>query len=164
MPKLVKDNALADCGRAFLAKDATLDSITRSNDVVPLSLWLEHLDQCKARGIDAVWVDSDELTEPLAPSLEELSLVAIHFPTFMDGRGFSTGRILRERLGFTGEIRAFGNVIQDQMHYLLRCGFNAFALREGTDLESALISLQDFTEHYQAAVVQDKPLFLRRSA
>lgn len=164
MPKLVKDNAIIECGRSILARDATLDSIGTRTDIVPLALWLAHADECKARGIDAVWADSDQLTEPLASHLSALSLVAINFPSFMDGRGFSTGRILRERLGFAGEIRAIGNVIQDQMHYLLRCGFNAFALREGTDLESALASLQDFTEHYQAAVVQDKPLFLRRSA
>lgn len=162
MPKLVNNNAIIDCERVTLPKDATPDSISSARDIVPLNLWLSHTPTCKAQGIDAVWVDSDELTEPLTAHLQDLALVAIHFPTFMDGRGFSTGRILRERLGFKGEIRAFGHVIQDQMHYLLRCGFNAFALREGTDLESALASLQDLSEHYQAAVIQDKPLFARR--
>ena len=163
MPKLVKDNAIVDCNRSFLAKDADLSAVTGAGAVVPLALWLAHKAECQAAGVDAVWLDSDELPDALAGDLDALSLVAIHFPTFMDGRGFSTGRLLRERLGFGGEIRAFGQVIQDQVHYLLRCGFNAFALREGTNLESALASLGDFSEHYQAAVVQDKPLFLRRA-
>lgn len=163
MPKLVKDAAIAECNRPFLSKDATLEAVTASTTVVPLALWLSHKDALIERGIDAVWVDSDEAIDPLKDQLKQLTLVAIHFPAFADGRGFSLGRMVRERFAFNGEIRAFGNVIQDQAHFLKRCGFNAMDFREGTDLESAIQSLRDFSEHYQAAVDQPKPLFRRRA-
>ncbi|UTA46368.1 DUF934 domain-containing protein [Simiduia sp. 21SJ11W-1] len=164
MPKLVKDGAIAECSRQFLAKDATLDAITGSTDVVPLALWLAQKEALTSRGIDAVWVDTDETVDELRDSLNQLTLVAVHFPAFADGRGFSLGRLVRERFAFNGEIRAFGNVIQDQAHFLKRCGFNAMDFRAGTNLESAIQSLMDFSEHYQAAVDQPKPLFRRRAS
>jgi len=71
---------------------------------------------------------------------------------------------LRERYGFTGELRAIGHFIRDQMCYLRRCGVNAFAFaNEETDLEAALKSLNDFTEYHQASVDQPLPLFRRRA-
>jgi uncharacterized protein (DUF934 family) len=82
----------------------------------------------------------------------------------MDGRSFSTARLLRERYGFTGELRAVGNFIRDQLCYLRRCGVNAFAFtREDMNLEDALKSLGDFSEYYQASVDQPLPLFRRRA-
>lgn len=163
MPKLIKHAAIVECGRQYLPADANLDSVSTASDIVPLALWLAEKPALQARGITAVWLASDQLADPLTGDLAELELVAIQFPTFMDGRGFSSGRLLRERLGYRGEIRAFGHVIQDQLHFLWRCGFDAWDLREGTNLDSALASLKDFSEHYQAAVQQPKPLFLRRA-
>lgn len=165
MPKLVKDGALVECNRPILPKDSALEAVDAAGAqaVVPLALWLEHTETLTAQGITGVWVDSDESVEPLRDQLAQLDLVAIRFPAFADGRGFSLGRLVRERFKFRGEIRAFGTVIQDQMHYLKRCGFNAMDLRPGTDLNSAIASLADFTEHYQAAVDQPKPLFRRRA-
>ena len=162
MPKLVKDGAIVECHRVVLEKDATLSDIIDATNIVPLSLWLGNRDACKAHGIDALWIDSEQTATALTDDLGTLSLIAIRFPTFMDGRGFSIARILRERMNFQGEIRAIGNVIQDQMHFLMRCGFNAMDLRAGTNLEAAIESLEDFSEHYQDAVVQPKPLFRRR--
>ena len=163
MPKLVKDSAIVECERTLLAKDVALSDVQNATDIVPLDLWLTNREGCKALGVNAIWIDSEQTVEALAEDLDNLTLVAIRFPTFMDGRGFSIGRLLRERMKFSGEIRAFGNVIQDQMHFLMRCGFNAMDLRPGTNLEAAIQSLQDFSEHYQAAVIQPKPLFRRRA-
>jgi len=98
---------------------------------------------------------------PLFEHLRAIPLVAINFPVFTDGRGFSYGRELRER-GFTGELRASGHFIRDQMTYLARCGFDAFQLADESVLDEALASLQDFSEHYQAAIDQPLPLFRRR--
>jgi len=82
----------------------------------------------------------------------------------MDGRSFSTARILRERYGFKGELRAIGNFIRDQLCYLRRCGVNAFAFANpDTNLEIAVKSLTDFSEYYQASVDQPLPLFRRRA-
>lgn len=163
MPKLIKDGVIVDDQRQLVAKDASLSDVSGAHYVVPLALWLANKAKLSAQGVDAVWIDSDETAEQLGEDTAELALIAVNFPAFADGRGFSTGRLLRERFKFTGELRAVGQVIQDQAHFLLRCGFNALDLRAGTNLESALASLSDFSEHYQCAVDKPKPLFARRT-
>ena len=88
--------------------------------------------------------------------------VEINFPKFGDGRGFSIARLLRERYGYKGELRAVGQVARDHLHYMEQCGFDAFLLRDGEDVEEALAAFDDFSEHYQATVAQPVPLFRRR--
>ena len=88
--------------------------------------------------------------------------MVLNFPAFKDGRGFTTARLLRERHGYKGEIRAVGDVGRDQMFYMQRCGFNAFEVRSDRDLEDALRALDDFTVTYQAAADQPLPLYRRR--
>ncbi|KZY83862.1 oxidoreductase, partial [Oleiphilus sp. HI0069] len=109
-----------------------------------------------------VWLDSDEEPEALAPYLDKLPAIAINFPKFVDGRGYSYARILRDRLNFEGEIRAIGDILHDQLFYLKRCGFDAYAVREDKDIEVAQEGLSDFTESYQAASFMNQPLFRRR--
>ena len=87
----------------------------------------------------------------------------MNFPKFTDGRGYTTARLLRERYAYLGEIRAIGDVLRDQLQNLRRCGFDAFAVREGRDLEDALRGFADFSEHYQTAVTEPQPLFRRRA-
>jgi uncharacterized protein (DUF934 family) len=98
----------------------------------------------------------------VADRLGAAERVEVNFPRFTDGRGYSIARLLRERYGFTGELRAVGDVQRDQIFYLSRCGFDAFLLREGEDAEGALAALQDFSEAYQASVERPQPLFRRR--
>jgi uncharacterized protein (DUF934 family) len=91
--------------------------------------------------------------EELAPDIPGLSLIAVEFPNPGDGRGYSQGRLLRERLGFRGELRAVGNgVRQDQVFLLGRCGFDAFELAPGEDFESARRALSRYDVAYQAGV------------
>ena len=99
---------------------------------------------------------------PLFDALDDIPLILINFPAFMDGRGFSYARELRER-GYTGELRAVGHFIRDQLTYLARCGFNAFQMADDSQLEDALHSLDDLSEYYQAATDQPLPLFRRRA-
>lgn len=108
-----------------------------------------------------VTLEPDQPPCSIEIELHRLALVAINFPVFTDGRGFSSARELRE-LGYSGEIRATGHFIRDQLHYLKRCGFDAFELADGVDPEQWLQSLADFTESYQASVDQKEPLFRRR--
>jgi uncharacterized protein (DUF934 family) len=91
-------------------------------------------------------------------------MVAVHFPKFNDGRGYSSARLLRERLGFAGELRAVGDVLRDQLFLLARCGFDSFALRADQDPASALSAFKDFSVRYQAATDEVLPLFRRRTA
>ena len=74
----------------------------------------------------AVALANTDPVEELAPHLGELRLITLHFPKFSDGRAYSQARLLRGRLGYEGELRATGNVLQDQLPFMLRCGFDAF--------------------------------------
>lgn len=127
--------------------------------IVPLALWQQHTDQDDL----APWLPSEtELTPALAETLEKAALVAIDFPAFTDGRGYTLARLLRERFGYAGEVRAIGDVLIDQLYYMTRCGFDALALRDDQELESALKALTAFSVSYQPAVDLNEPLFARR--
>jgi uncharacterized protein (DUF934 family) len=100
----------------------------------------------------------------LAASLGRLKLVAVNFPKFGDGRGYSIARLLRERYGYRGELRAVGEVARDHLYFMAQCGFDAFQLRAGEDPQEALDAFNDFSEAYQASVARPLPLFRRRRA
>jgi uncharacterized protein (DUF934 family) len=127
--------------------------------IVPLARWQAHEGSTEL----APWLSSDtELTPELAEELAAAPLIAIDFPKFTDGRGYSLARLLRERYGFDGEIRAVGDVLVDQAFFLTRCGFNALSLRQDQWLEDALRALNAFSRAYQPAVDVDEPLFRLR--
>ena len=100
----------------------------------------------------------------VAARLTGAARVEVNFPKFGDGRGYSIARLLRERHGYRGELRAVGQVARDHLHYMEQCGFDAFLLRDGEDVAEALAAFDDFSEHYQATVAQPVPLFKRRGA
>ncbi len=108
-----------------------------------------------------VRISSDKLPADIL-DLARLALVAIEFPRFTDGRGYSVGRMLRDRHGFRGELRAVGWVLRDQLYYMERCGFNAFELKPGKPLESALEAFTEFSGTYQAGVDDPRPIYRRR--
>jgi uncharacterized protein (DUF934 family) len=166
MPKLIKDGAIVENIWTLIAKpevEATVD-LTATNIIVPLQVWLTNKSQLQSRKDVGVWLDSDETADQIATDAQSLPLIAVNFPLFMDGRAFSTARLLRERYAFKGELRAIGNLIRDQLCYLRRCGVNAFAFSNPEiKLEEALKSLNDFSEYYQASVDQPLPLFRRRA-
>lgn len=98
----------------------------------------------------------------VAGELAGASRVEVNFPKFGDGRGFSIGRLLRERYAYKGELRAVGQITRDHLFFLESCGFDAFELREGEDAAEALAAFDDFSESYQASVTRPQPLFRRR--
>jgi uncharacterized protein (DUF934 family) len=100
----------------------------------------------------------------VADRLAGAARVEVNFPKFGDGRGFSIARLLRERYGYKGELRAVGQVARDHLYYMEQCGFDAFLLRDGEDVEEALAGFADFSEAYQSTVAQPVPLFRRRGA
>lgn len=132
--------------------------------IVPLSCWLEIRAQLLARtGKTGVWLQSNETPAALAADLSQLPVIALNFPVFSDGRPYSSARELRQNMGYDGELRAVGDVLRDQLFYMARCGFNAFALRDDQDPENALTALNDFSDSYQASVDRPVPLFRRRA-
>jgi uncharacterized protein (DUF934 family) len=108
-----------------------------------------------------VRVPSDKLPQDI-PHIDRLALIAIEFPKFTDGRGYSVGRMLRDRHGFTGELRAVGWVLRDNLRAMERCGFDAFDLKPGKPLESALQAFGEFAATYQADVEDKRPIYRRR--
>ncbi len=168
MPKLIKDRQIIDDNFSLLKlnEDGSLPAIPADGDViVPLAAWLAQQDALLARkGKTGIWLDSHEEVETLGCAASKFALVAVNFPAFTDGRGFSTARLLRERYGYRGELRAIGDVFKDLLFYMQRCGFNAFAVRADKDIDEALKGLNDFSEAYQVAVDRPVPLFRRRNA
>ena len=128
--------------------------------IVPFALWAVRRDALLARDAP-VGVQREPTADPagLAQDLSRLAVVAIRFPKFTDGRGYSTAWLLRRRLGFAGEVRAVGDVKRDQLFYLARSGFDAFLLADGQDARAALASLSDFSAAYQAAADARPPRF-----
>ena len=104
---------------------------------------------------------SDKMHE-IAPDLEHISLIALEFPTFRDGRAYSTARLLRERHGYSGELRAFGNVLRDQLMFMHRCGFNAFEVAEANALDSWRKALGEMSVWYQPTADGRVPATARR--
>jgi uncharacterized protein (DUF934 family) len=154
MPRLIKDAQLSD--NSWLALDTDSERADTGR-ILSLAQWASLSDKAGS----AVQLEPGEAPTPLLEHLDDIALVAINFPVFTDGRGFSYARELRER-GFQGELRAVGEFIRDQLHYLKRSGFNAFQFASDTDAEAALGSINDFSEHYQAAIDKPQPLFRRR--
>jgi uncharacterized protein (DUF934 family) len=146
--------------------DASRPPLPTAGDViVPASTWREHREALVARsGRVGVWLAGSDDPAVIGTDFERLQLIAVRFAAFTDGRGYSIGRLLRERFGWQGELRAIGDVQRDQLYYLQRCGFDSFALREGEDVGAALRAFDDFSEAYQAAVDRPLPLFRRRAA
>ena len=81
--------------------------------------------------------------------LARAARVEVNFPKFGDGRGYTIARLLRERHGYRGELRAVGQVARDNLYFLERCGFDSFLLREGEDPQEALRGFEDFSVSYQ---------------
>lgn len=164
MQRIIKNNQVVDETWHLLPKDVTLDELSNCDDyIVPLQLWRDHAHALKARdGGLGVWLDSDEEAEEIGEDADQFQVIALNFPAFTDGRSYSNARLLRDRYQFKGELRAIGDVLRDQLFYMARCGFDAFAVRADKDPYEALESLKDFSVTYQAATDQPLPLFRRR--
>ena len=169
MSRIIKNDRIVDDALEILklAEGETAETVTlpATPSLLPLAVWLTRKDEILARNAPfGVWLESGEGPEALAGDLDHFALIGVNFPKFADGRSYSTARLLRERYNYRGEIRAIGDVLQDQLFYMKRCGIDAYAVRVDKDIEAALAGLRDFSETYQAAVDQPQPLFRRRTA
>ena len=129
--------------------------------IVPLKVWLAQHDALKDRTDLGVWFESLDRPEALQQDIARFGVIAVDFPKFADGRGYTIAYLLRERLGYKGELRAIGDVLRDQMFYMQRVGFDAFAPRTDKDINQALKGLSDFSVTYQASNDDKLPLFRR---
>ena len=166
MADIIKDRqVVADTWQLLKpAADKTLPAVPPDGDViVPLAQWLaQRAALTERRGRLGVWLGSQDEPGVIADDLACFEVIAVNFPQFIDGQGYSIARLLRERHHWQSELRAIGDVFRETMFYLSRCGFNAFALRPGEDAHAALAALDDFSEAYQVSVERPQPLFRRR--
>ncbi len=165
MREIIKDKAVVsdDWTLLKLEQDDAPESVDvpAGKVIVPLKVWQAQRAKLQNRADIGVWIASDERPEELKADVAKLPLIAIDFPKFADGRGYSIAYNLRARLGYTGELRAIGDVLRDQLFYMQRVGFNAFATRPDRNIHDALKGLTDFSDTYQTSWDQKTPLFRR---
>lgn len=143
-------------------QDAATIAVPDGKVIVPLAVWQAQGEALAARtGQLGVWLAPDERPEALKGQLAQFGVIAVDFPKFTDGRGYSTAFNLRKRLGYTGQLRAIGDVLRDQLFSMQRVGFDAYAVRADRSVDDALKGLTDFSETYQASVDNPLPLFRR---
>jgi len=165
MPKLIKNNQVIDDSWQLITKDAELpadDIAAGKHLILPLQLWQENTEKLQNKKNIGLWLDSDQAPNEIESYCNSIPLIAINFPVFSDGRGYSYARQLREYFDYQGELRAIGDILKDQLFFYQRCGFNSFALREDRDAEQAISSLTDFSVSYQSANDSAVPVFQRR--
>ncbi len=159
MPKIIKGSQVVDDSWVIIPKDFS-GELPRAKVLLPMQYWLNNKEALNLQ-CAGLWIDSDEDVDAVGLEANQFPLIAVNFPTFVDGRGFSIGRLLKERYEFNGQLRAIGNAIRDQLFYLKRCGFDSFDLKDGIDLDAAAASLNDFSVTYQSSADQPEPLFRR---
>jgi uncharacterized protein (DUF934 family) len=157
MPLLI-NRAVAEDSWLLVDED-NLSAHIDEDVVVPYELFAANVDSLmQAKGALGVRINGDQDLDLVLQYLDKLALVAIEFPAFTDGRGFSFARILR-RSGFTGQIRAEGDVTRDRLEYMERCGFDAFAIpadRYSADIANAF---GEVAVHYQGSADDERPIF-----
>ena len=157
LPQVVDDDWVV------VRDDAFPSDLPCSRRIAPLSALNKPAAACGKSEVEAVWISPDDDFESCMEVIKSMRLIAVDFPTFRDGRGYSVATLLRTRYGWTGELRAIGDVLRDQLNYMRRCGFDSFALRADKDVHDALKSFSHYSVRYQGAVDDPVPLFRRRA-
>jgi uncharacterized protein (DUF934 family) len=129
--------------------------------VVPLSRLADALAANTLAGV-GVRIEAGEDVAGLMPSIARLSMIELSFPTFRDGRNYSSARILRSEMGYPGEIRAVGDVLVDQLHFMVRAGIDSLALNPDIKREHAEAALKRWTDVYQKSSDDRKPVWESR--
>jgi len=164
-PQIIRGREVVDDDWSVLRLDegqsAETVEIPAGKIIVPLAVWLAQRDTLAARTALGVWLAPDESAASISDDLQRFQVIAIDFPKFTDGRGYSIAYNLRRRLGWTGELRAIGDVLRDQLFQMARCGFDAYATRQDRSIHDAVKGLSVFSETYQASVDNPIPLFRR---
>ncbi len=127
--------------------------------LVPYETWKEQRETLmKRNGKLGVRLAADQPPQLIADDLDRLDLVALAFPTFRDGRAYSYARLLRERYGFTKELRAVGNVLRDQFQFMHRCGFDAYAVADEKQAADWSRALSEISLVYQPSTDRRRPI------
>lgn len=146
---LIKNGAFVEDHFQTVTDDEPMPA---NGTIVSLSRFIRERDALLARNAPlGVRLKSEESPEALGDVVQRLSVVALEFPKFRDGRGFSWARILRTRMGFRGEIRATGHYLYDQLAFMARVGIDAFEVRENFAVRDFARAMREMTYVYQPA-------------
>jgi uncharacterized protein (DUF934 family) len=137
------------------------DRFQRVGDDTPIPLegavllsatrFLAEAEKLAGREVSVIWPNNRDVEE-LAPHLDRVAAIALVFPTFRDGRAYSQARLLRQRYGYRGELRATGQVLRDQFLFMLRAGFDAFEVTKENDADAFAEAVHRYTRFYQQSV------------
>lgn len=142
--------------------DEVPDSNVPTRTIVPATYAIHHAETLFAPSREiGVWMAGDAEPDELVGLVAQIALIAIRFPALNDGRGLSLAVLLRTRFGFTGELRAIGEVHEDVLHYMHRCGIDSYQLPDGHDPQVALAALSSLSAFYQGSVIDPQPAFRR---
>lgn len=136
------------------------NDLLASHHILPMKAWLARVE----RGDNtptAVWIDVDDDPMALQGNIDKLPFIYVFFADFKDGRGYSTAYLLRKRLNYQGRLRAFGDVLRDQLSLMRQCGFDSFAIKEGKDPYDAAKGIKGLSVTYSGSVSQPNPLYKR---
>lgn len=146
---------------ALLKNDAIVEDLwTRLDDdsdiagavqpIVSLARWLRDREALLGHnGAIGIALASDEPPELIAEDIHRFGVICLEFPKFTDGRGYSYARLLRSRYGYTGELRATGNVLRDQALFMRRCGFDALEIADGRSTDGWRQAFAELSVRYQ---------------
>ena len=163
MPKLIrlKDHAFAWAEDRF-TQVADEDPIPAGDVILSLKRFMTEGEALLANRAVGVRLQPDEKVEDLAYDLPRLPVVALVFPKFRDGRNYSAARLLRERYGYSGEVRAIGEVLREQALHMVRCGVDAFAPADGASPDDWAAAVGRYRHVYQRAADDREPVFVER--
>jgi uncharacterized protein (DUF934 family) len=161
---LIRDGRIAENDWTTLADDAALPA--SGQFIVSLKRFRAERAALQAAGLGlgVRLPNTEEVTPALAQELAGLPLIALEIPKFADGRAYSQARVLRERQGYRGEIRAQGDVLHDQLFHMSRCGINAFELRADQDPQDCLRAFADYDLAYQRGADTLETVWQKRRA
>ena len=150
MKRIIRDAKVVEDRWSIVTSDDVAEFVLPQGDaklILPLDLHIALQQAALPTGASqrlGLFLGPGDAAEDVLPFLAQLPIIAVHFPAFTDGRGYSIGRLIRMRHGFAGELRAVGDILRDQLYFLNQCGFNAFDLRPDQDIEEALAAFGDY--------------------
>ena len=154
--KIIKDKVIVEDSWTHYSGEG---EIPEGDVIVSYKVWQDENFSGRRVGVQ---LEPGDSVKDIEGDLDKFELIAIYFPTFNDGRGYSMAKLLRDRFGFKKELRAVGDVMRDQIFYLQRCGFNAYEVKAGRDINDAVKAFEDFTVKYQVSSDEDVPLYRRK--
>lgn len=158
--RVIKNNQITEDVWRRIKEIDVVEELPEGKVIMPFSYWQANRDKLIAQNRKyAVCINGDIETEEVAKDIEHFELIALEFPVFTDGRSYSHARLLRDRYGYTGELRAVGDVLRDQLFFMQRCGIDSYQVREDKNIEDALKAFTEFSVKYQTAADHAEPVY-----